>query len=153
MKIGRYAVVGLIFSIWMSLWGCQKDKSAGSAPAAAPGEGTAVAAGELRNVSVEEAYQFIQQHPEALVIDVRTPQEYTGPLGHIPGAQLKPVQQIDRWAKEIAALKDRPIVLVCRSGNRSSYAANYLKAQGFQQLLNVQGGMMAWNRKGLPVEK
>ncbi|RMG64719.1 MAG: rhodanese-like domain-containing protein [Calditrichaeota bacterium] len=114
---------------------------------------TSTPAGAYRTVDVEEAYTFIQQHPEALVLDVRTPQEYTGPLGHIPGAHLKPVQQISQWVQELESMKDKPIVVICRSGARSRMAAQFLQEKGFRNVINVDGGMMAWNAKGLPVEK
>lgn len=111
------------------------------------------AAEAVRNVTVSEAYQWIQEHPGAVVIDVRTSGEFNGPLGHIAGARLLPVQEIETWSGDVADLKDSEIVLVCHSGARSSRAAEFLKSQGFQHLINVTGGMSAWAAAGYPVER
>ncbi len=105
-----------------------------------------------KNISVQEAYKIIQNDPELMIIDVRTPGEYTGNLGHISNSHLMPVQEIDKWISQIADMKEKDILLICRSGNRSSYAAKILEKQGFKKLYNVHGGMMAWNAAQLPVE-
>lgn len=74
-------------------------------------------------------------------IDVREPDEFTGPLGHLPGAELVPLGTLERacagWPK------DAPLVLICRSGGRSAMAARLLHAKGFLRLYNLAGGMMA----------
>ncbi len=138
----------LMLSLLVGMWSCQGNQKAqqSKAPAASP-------SGSYRTVSVEEAYAFIQNHSDALVLDVRTAEEYTGPLGHIPGSHLKPVQQINQWVKELESMKDKPIIVICRSGGRSRMAAQFLQGKGFRNVINVDGGMMAWNAKGLPVEK
>ncbi|RMF58410.1 MAG: rhodanese-like domain-containing protein [Calditrichaeota bacterium] len=105
------------------------------------------------NLTVEQAYELLQSDTNVVLIDVRTPQEFNGPLGHVKGALLKPVQQINTWAPELNSLKDKKVLLICRSGNRSGYALRYLQQQGFTNVYNVMGGMRAWNSKGLPVEK
>ena len=83
-------------------------------------------------------------------IDVREPDEYTGPLGHLPGTELVPLAGV----VQAAAGWDRgaPLLLICRSGNRSGKAAQALAAQGFTRLYNLAGGMLAVERLGLPVE-
>lgn len=144
-----------IFLVLTLSTGCPQNRPESSSSAGAPSETASAPAdtATIQNVAVEEAYQLIQTHPDVIVIDVRTPAEWDGPLGHIPNARLMPIQQIEEWAKEIGDWKEKDIVLVCRSGNRSGRAADYLKVQGFKRLMNVQGGMMAWNQANLPVEK
>ena len=87
----------------------------------------------------------------ARFIDVREPHEYTGELGHIAGTELVPVAQVERasasWNKE------QRIVLVCRSGARSGRMAAHLVSSGFKDVINLAGGMLAWNAGGLPVER
>jgi glyoxylase-like metal-dependent hydrolase (beta-lactamase superfamily II)/rhodanese-related sulfurtransferase len=84
------------------------------------------------------------------LIDVREPAEFTGELGHVPGANLVPlatlVEAAATWDRE------REIVLVCRSGGRSARAAMELARRGFRHLYNLRGGMLAWNQARLPVE-
>ncbi len=84
----------------------------------------------------------------AVVLDVRTAAEFSGPLGHIDGARLIPVQVLDQRLAELDSLKGQPIYVICRSGNRSQTATRYLRDRGFQAT-NIAGGMRAWNR--LPV--
>ncbi len=88
---------------------------------------------------------------EVSLVDVREPQEFTGELGHVPGAQLVPLAAL---MNEAAAWDpDREIVLVCRSGARSARAASELARRGFRHLYNLRGGMIAWNQARLPVER
>ncbi len=145
----------LIFCGIIATGACQQERPQPLPPGEAKSETPSAPAdtAAITILTVQEAYQRIQQNPDVVVIDVRTPAEWDGPLGHIPHARLMPVQQIEQWAKEIGEWKEKEIVLVCRSGARSSRAANYLKELGFQRLINVQGGMMAWSQANLPVEK
>ena len=82
------------------------------------------------------------------LIDVREPHEYTGELGHIPEAELVPLATVPTAAT--AWDKNAPIVCICRSGARSGRAAEALVAQGFADVTNMTGGMIAWNAEGLP---
>ncbi len=85
------------------------------------------------------------------LIDVREPDEFVGPLGHIPGAELVPMGQIlDHAAGWDRA---RPTLLICRSGARSGRVAAALAGMGYPHLYNLIGGMLVWNELGLPVER
>ncbi len=77
------------------------------------------------------------------LIDVRQPNEFTGELGHIPGSKLIVLDLLPDHTAEIS--KDKPIVLICRSGARSARAAAFLKENGFQHVYNLKGGMLLWN--------
>lgn len=82
------------------------------------------------------------------VLDVRQPEEYRE--GHIVGSKLIPLGELGHRFKELP--QNREIVCVCRSGNRSSAATRQLLAAGYRAA-NLRGGMIAWNRAGLPVKK
>ena len=85
------------------------------------------------------------------IIDVREPNEWVGELGHIVGAELVPQGQLSVAASGWDHAT--PLLMVCRSGMRSHRAADYLLARGFQEVFNLQGGMVAWNQQGLPVSR
>jgi rhodanese-related sulfurtransferase len=99
-----------------------------------------------QRVSVDAAYQLYQE--EVLTVDVRTPEEWEE--GHIPGATLIPLNELVERAGELP--KGDPILLYCRSGNRSLQALNLLAAQGFQNLSSMDGGINDWAAAGYPVE-
>ncbi|NVJ00535.1 rhodanese-like domain-containing protein [Myxococcus sp. AM009] len=79
--------------------------------------------------------------PEVRRIDVREPDEYTGPLGHLPGAELVPLGTLE--AAAAAWPREAPLLLICRSGGRSAQAAELLARGGFKHLFNLAGGMLA----------
>ena len=86
----------------------------------------------------------------AQLIDVRSGDEWR--TGHVAGALNVPVTQL---GARIAALRldgTRPIVAMCRSGGRSKVAVRLLQRHGFESACELQGGMRAWQRAGLPVE-
>ena len=83
-------------------------------------------------------------------MDVREPSEFTGSLGHIAGAKLIPLGDLQARADEIA--RDQPVVTVCRAGSRSAQAFNLLRAAGFPNVANLSGGMLRWRAEGFPVE-
>ncbi len=85
------------------------------------------------------------------IIDVREPSEFTGEFGHIPGAELVPLGTLPEAAK--AWDRNVGLLLVCRTGGRSSRAADALAKLGFAELKNLRGGMTAYNAAGLPTEK
>lgn len=84
------------------------------------------------------------------IVDVREPYEFTGDLGHIPGSELVPLATIGAAASTWD--RDKPLLLVCRSGARSGRAAQALARAGFRNLMNLAGGMLAYRAAGLPVE-
>ena len=85
------------------------------------------------------------------IIDVRGPDEFTGPLGHIATARNIPVAELNNRLAEVAGLEQKPIVLICRTDKRSAAAAQTLHAAGFSQVLVLRQGMQRWNEAGLPV--
>lgn len=105
-------------------------------------------AGGYRDIS---STQLAALGSHVRIIDVREPHELTGELGHIRGAELVPLATVDAAAKSWR--KDEEIVLVCRSGGRSGRAAASLAMMGFRRVMNMVGGMLAWNEAHLPVER
>ena len=99
----------------------------------------------LTAVEVNEKLKF-GKHP--LVLDVRQPDEYR--LGHIVGSKLIPLNELHRRMKELP--QGREIVCVCASGSRSASAAKTLAKEGYT-VFDMQGGMLAWRRAKLPVQK
>jgi sulfur dioxygenase len=83
----------------------------------------------------------------AQVVDVREPDEWAGPLGHIAQAQLIPLGELAARIAEID--RERPVVMVCRSGARSAQAVVILQRAGFTRVANLAGGMMRWREAGL----
>ena len=84
------------------------------------------------------------------ILDVREPDEFTGPLGHISGAVLIPLGELAERAGELS--KDRPVVAVCRAGGRSAQATTILQQAGFKEVANLTGGMLRWRAEGHAVE-
>lgn len=91
------------------------------------------------DVSITEA-QKMWQNKSAIIIDIRTPEEYNA--GHIPGVPLIPLDQLSARSAEVP--KDQKVLLICRSGNRSSQGVKLLRGKGFENVYNVIGGMLAW---------
>ena len=103
------------------------------------------------SVSAVQATHLINRE-DALILDVRDPGEYGS--GHILGAKNVPLSRIDAAGSEIAAKrKDKPVIVYCDSGSRSSKAVAALRSQGFSRVVNLSGGLGAWQQAGLPVEK
>lgn len=108
--------------------------------------------GNKKAVSVENAQAMIVKDSSVVILDVRTPAEYTGELGHVKHSILIPIQELEQRLGELDSCKGRTILAICRTGRRSGNATEILAPHGFK-VLNVEGGMVQWNAKQLPVEK
>ena len=84
-----------------------------------------------------------------LLLDVREYPEFAG--GHLPGARLLPLAELERRIGELP--RDREIVCVCRSGQRSAEVAAKLGQVGFANVSQLDGGVMAWEKAGLSLER
>lgn len=100
---------------------------------------------EKDNMTVEELSKQLND-TNVVVLDVRTPEELIGELGALENIINIPVQEIDRRYVELDTLKNKKIAVVCRSGNRSRMATNFLKSKGFDAV-NVEGGMIDYRSK------
>lgn len=104
----------------------------------------------INQVGPQEAV-LLFNHEDALVLDVREQSEWAD--GHIGKAKHIPLGQLKTRLTELEKYKDKPIVVVCRSGNRSGSACGTMKKAGFEKMYNLSGGMMAWEQAGLPRER
>jgi len=95
-------------------------------------------------ISVEEA--VAKQEAGAFILDVREPDEWNE--AHISGATLVPLGELASRVNELP--KDKEIVVVCRSGNRSAQARDLLVNQGFTQVTSMAGGLNQWKAAGYP---
>ena len=93
-------------------------------------------------VSMEE-FQSKILDSNTVILDVRTEEEFHGPLGHIKGAILIPIDELSSRVNELNELKSKDIYVVCRSGNRSNFGKDILRENNFNAI-NVDGGMLAW---------
>jgi len=107
----------------------------------------------IMTISPQEVKTKLDNKEKIIIIDVRSIEEFDGELGHIPGAILRPIPDITTWSDEFSEQKEQEIVMVCRSGNRSSRATSFLQEQGFSNVRNMSGGMLEWNKLEFPIEK
>ena len=88
---------------------------------------------------------------DALILDVREDKEFAA--GHIPKARHIPLGKLSSRIQELDKHKKKPILVTCRSGQRSARACRMLKKAGFETVFNLAGGIIAWERANLPVAK
>ncbi len=105
--------------------------------------------GVYEDVTAAEAIKILET-PGTFLLDVRTEGEYQA--GHLANATLIPVQELEQRLADLPADKERPVLVYCRSGNRSVSASKILGQQGYKKVLNLKGGIQEWARQGLPVE-
>lgn len=91
----------------------------------------------------------VQNREDVILIDVREQWEYDE--AHIPNITLIPMSEIANRLDEIP--KDKEVILTCRSGNRSGQVTNLLQQNGFDNVHNMQGGILAWQQAGYAVER
>jgi len=103
-------------------------------------------------IEVDALAGQLKERGGVVVIDVRGPDEFTGPLGHIGAAFNIPVAELPGRLIEISALKDKPVIMVCRTDKRSANAAALLRDAGFRDVHVLRGGMERWNAAGFAVE-
>jgi rhodanese-related sulfurtransferase len=104
----------------------------------------------IKEVDSIAALQLIN-HKNALVLDVREEDEYKA--GHVLNSTLIPLGKLKGRIGELEKYRDRAIVVVCRSGIRSATACVTLGKQGFTQAYNLSGGVNAWQKAKLPLER
>lgn len=105
-------------------------------------------AGALVNIRPAEAVQLLN-HQDAVVVDVRSDKEYQE--GHIVNALHIPLGVLEKRLSDLKDYKQSSLIVVCRSGTRSSSAITLLGKQGFESVKNLNGGMLAWVSANLPV--
>ncbi len=106
--------------------------------------------GGANEVNAGQATLLINRE-DALVVDVREADEFA--TGHPADARNIPLSKLADRANELEKFKDKPLILCCASGMRSSKACGELKQLGFTRLYSLAGGFQAWSEAGLPVKK
>ena len=97
----------------------------------------------LRQMNIDDGVRAFEETPGALLLDVRTPQEYR--QGHIPGSRNLPLQSIEQ-IERVAGDRATPIFVHCLSGGRSHQAARIIGSMGYTTVRNI-GGIAAWHGK------
>lgn len=100
------------------------------------------------NVTSAQARTMISKNSKIFLLDVRTPEEYK--QARLNGSLLIPVADLERRMKEVP--KDRPVMVFCAVGSRSSYAANLLASKGYKEVYNMTDGLVGWYRNGFPLQ-
>lgn len=88
---------------------------------------------------------------KATILDVRDAKEYAD--GHLPDAKNIPLAELDQRIGELDKFKSRSVIVVCKSGARAAAAAGKLAKAGFADVTNLDGGIAAWQKAGLPLAK
>lgn len=104
----------------------------------------------FKSIGPTEATQLINQS-EALVLDIREPKELSD--GIIMDSMHVPLGQLSTSLTKLEKYRDRPIIAACRSGARSAMACSTLSKNGFEQVYNLRGGIIAWQNANLPLAK
>ncbi len=99
-------------------------------------------------IDVKELRRRLEAEPKPYLLDVREPWEYLA--GHEPGAQLIPLGELEQRVLEVP--RNRDVLAICHSGQRSLAAAGYLRQLGYAAVSNVDGGTAAWIERGYPIE-
>ena len=101
-------------------------------------------------LSPVQATQLINRE-DAAILDVREPDEFA--MGHLPEAQNIPLSKLGERLDELAARRDKPLIVCCAAGMRAAKAGAELQKQGFTQVHVLSGGVDAWVGAGYPVKK
>jgi rhodanese-related sulfurtransferase len=104
----------------------------------------------IKEISIDEVKQKLDQHEPVCLIDVRETHEFQA--GKLPTAKHLSKGIIEMSIHQIAN-KDQPIILYCGGGNRSALATDNLQKMGYKNVLSMQGGFKAWTAQNYPVEQ
>jgi rhodanese-related sulfurtransferase len=141
----QYSPAVLLVAAALALAGCNGGAggSGGEVTSGVAGTVTRAALGHIDAVSTRT---LVAGNPGVLLLDVRQPEELTGELGQIEGVTLIPLPELPARLVEIGGWKDKTVITVCRSGNRSQTAGDILLKAGFKDVRNLDGGMIAWRQ-------
>jgi len=99
---------------------------------------------DYEDLSPEAFKQQLEEHPDAVLLDVRTPEEYA--RDHISGAKLMNCYDSDFESRLDKMDREKTYLVYCHSGGRSSSVCNLMKEKGFKTVYNLRGGIVAWRR-------
>ena len=138
-----YLILAIFAILALTLTACSASPAA---PAAAVSQVDVTKLAPNVDVATVKA---LQGRADMVILDVREQSEYDA--GHIAGVKLIPMNSVANRLNEIP--KDKPVIVTCRSGNRSGQVTEYLRTQGYSNVHNMIGGINAWQQAGYPVEK
>ncbi len=142
----RFAIFFIAVLLIVAIAACQAPAAPPAASRPAAGGPAGVRAPLPAEVSVAEAAK--KRDAGAFVLDVRTVEEWNE--YHVPGSKLIPLNELGNRLAEVP--KDREVVVVCRSGNRSATGRDLLLKAGYPQVTSLAGGLQTWRNAGRPVE-
>jgi len=146
--VGIVAIVAIALGIFLAT-GSDSEDSETNDPAIAQNSGSSSVMVQPNLISPEEyVSNFANSDEDYYLLDVRTAQEYNG--GFIGGADNISHDLLAGRLNELPT--DKPIVLYCNSGNRSAFAADLLADAGFSEVYDIDGGIVAWTQRNLPLE-
>jgi rhodanese-related sulfurtransferase len=128
-----FLFVGLFFVLFLLAWGPLRQLMYG-----------------IHTVSIAEAVRLVN-HEQAIIVDVREVEEFRG--GHIPKAINLPLSKLRSGLTQLDKHKARPVVVCCRTSQRSARAAVLLRQHQFANVQVLAGGIIGWQGENLPVEK
>jgi rhodanese-related sulfurtransferase len=128
-----YLFLGLIVVLFLLVWGPLRQMIYG-----------------IHQVSVAEAVRLVN-HAQGVVVDVRENDEYRS--GHIPKSIHVPLSSLSSGLTPLDKYKSRPLIVCCRTSQRSARAAILLRQKQFANVQVLAGGFTAWQGENLPVEK
>jgi len=102
-------------------------------------------------VSPASAIRLINNHDDALIIDIRAVAEYKS--GHIKGAKNVPLNEFKSSVETYTDYKNKPVLIYCNSGNTAGRAIKLLKNAGYEKINNLEGGVAAWKEANMPLSK
>ncbi len=126
-------VLGIVIVLFMLVWGPLRQMIYG-----------------IHHVTVPEAIRLVN-HEQGVVVDVREPDEYRG--GRIPKSVNAPLSGLAAGLVQLEKYKSRPLIVVCRTSQRSARAAVLLRRHAFSNVQVLAAGMTGWQKENLPVEK
>jgi len=141
-------IIGL--GLMLSLFACQGQQTQAEEATEAPQTETAQVA-TSEKMPPADFWKSYEAATDAQLIDVRTPEEVAE--GKVAGATMMNFRDSNFQSQLETLDKEKPVYLYCRSGGRSGQAAATMERMGFQHIVDMQGGMMAWEDAGMPVEK
>jgi len=104
-----------------------------------------------RLLSATMAIRLMNNHDDALIIDIRSVSEYK--KGHIKGAQNMPLSGFSASLGDYGKFKDKSVLVYCNSGRTAISALKMLKKAGFEDFYNLEGGIAAWIEANMPLSK
>jgi rhodanese-related sulfurtransferase len=108
------------------------------------------AGGKTNLITPSEVYALIKNDSTVVLLDVRTPTEFSSGTGHLAKAILIPVQELEQRVDELQKYKKQTIIVYCRTGHRSTSGTEILQKHGYNAR-NMEGGITRWKAEQLPV--